>query len=131
MEDGIAYGVVNIEYDKNFDGFEYEQYCVDLLIDSGWDARVTSRGGDQGIDIIAENIGIKIVLQCKHYSKPIGNKAIQESYAGKEYECADFALVVTNNSFTKSAKELANATSVHLIDHDKLSSLISRFYDEI
>ena len=57
----------------------FEGYCADLLSNAGWNASITKGSGDQGIDIIAVKNGIKIVLQCKKYSSPVGNKAVQEA----------------------------------------------------
>ncbi|MBE9487312.1 MAG: restriction endonuclease [Chloroflexi bacterium] len=94
---------------------EFEIKCADVLISLGWTARITKGTGDQGVDVIAEKNGVKAVLQCKKYSNPVGNKAVQEVYAGKQHELADIAAVVTNSTFTKSAQELANTCDVLLL----------------
>jgi HJR/Mrr/RecB family endonuclease len=63
---------------------------------------------------------LSIAIQCKHYSQPVGNKAVQEVYSGKDFYNTDIAVVVTNNEFTKSAKELASSLDVLLIHHSEL-----------
>jgi len=104
-------------------GAEYEQYCAEILRKAGWKARVTAATGDQGADIVAERHGRRVILQCKLYSKPVGNKAVQEVVSAKIHEQADEAVVVSNTTFTKSARQLANTTGARLLHHDELSEL--------
>jgi DNA-directed RNA polymerase subunit M/transcription elongation factor TFIIS len=99
----------------NYDFYDY--YCSNIMRESGLDARVTPASGDQGIDVIARKGNIKVVLQCKKYSQPVGNKAVQEVFAGKNFEKAQYAAVVTNSTYTPSAKQLAASTGVYLL-HD-------------
>lgn len=109
---------------KPFDqmeGHEFEYYCADLLKKNGFDnTEVTKGSGDQGIDIIANKDGIKYGIQCKCYASDIGNKAVQEAFAGKTYYGCHIAAVLTNRYFTKSAKELAKKNGVLLWDRSKL-----------
>ena len=62
---------------------ESEAFCAEQLRACGWDAQLTPTTGDQGVDVIAEKHGSRVVLQCKLYSVPVGNFAIQEIVAGK------------------------------------------------
>ncbi len=96
-------------------GYEYEETCAQVLRNRGFSrVKVTKSSGDQGIDIIAYKNGEKYGIQCKYYSSPVGNKAVQEAYAGsKFYDCTQSA-IMTNSTFTKSAKELARKLDVQL-----------------
>lgn len=115
---------------KNFDlmeGHEFEYYCADLLRKNGFhDVEVTRGSGDQGIDVIAYKDGMKYGIQCKCYNSDIGNKAVQEAFAGKTFYGCHVAAVLTNRYFTKSAKELSESNKVLLWDRDKLKSFIER-----
>jgi restriction system protein len=102
---------------------EYEQLVTNTLSTYGWDARMTVASGDQGIDVIAKKQDIKVVIQCKLYSNNVGNAAVQEIIAGKTFEKADFAVVVSNADFTSSAKQLASSSGVLLMHHDQLANL--------
>jgi restriction system protein len=102
-------------------GIEYEIYCTEALRRAGWDARLTTVTGDQGTDIIAERDGKRVVVQCKFYSKPVGNKAVQEAAAARLHERADQAIVVSNAAYTKAARQLAGTTGVLLLHHDDLA----------
>jgi restriction system protein len=79
-------------------GIGYEQFCAERLRAAGWGAHLTKATGDQGTDIIAEHNGRRIVIQCKFYTSPVGNKAVQEVVAARLHERADIAVVVSNAS---------------------------------
>jgi len=97
-------------------GLEYEQYCVDYLNKHGYhNAKATKASGDHGVDVIAFKRRKKYAVQCKYYSSPVGNKAIQEVYTGMTlYDC-DYGIVITNSTFTKQAKDEASKLGVKLM----------------
>ena len=99
---------------------DYERYCRDVLRQVGWHANTTSASGDQGIDVLADKNGVHIVIQCKLYTKPVGNSAVQQALAGRAYARAHLAVVVSNASYTPSARALARRTGVHLLHHNDL-----------
>lgn len=107
----------------------YEAYCAQLLNQDGWEAFVGGGPGDQGVDIIATKTGLKAVFQCKKYSKPVGNRAVQEAIAGRAFSKADLAFVVANTTYTTSAHELASASGVYLIHHSQLLDLSAYLLD--
>lgn len=101
------------------DGHAFEEWVAQSLERFGWEAEVTSAGGDQGIDVIASFEGKRIGIQCKLYTGSVGNKAVQEAHAGKSYYGLDKVAVLTNSEFTRSARELAEMTDVILLSqHD-------------
>lgn len=102
---------------------EFEVFCGEQLRESGWDARVTQRSRDQGVDVIAEKGGRRIVLQCKLYSSPVGNKAVQEAVAARAFEQAHYCAVVSNSSYTSAAEQLASANSVLLLHYSDLKRI--------
>lgn len=110
-------------YDR-MDGHQFEAYCAKLLRKNGFHhVEVTRGSGDQGIDILAYKKRKKYGIQCKCYSYYLGNKAVQEAYAGmKFYEC-DVAAVLTNQYFTNSAIALAEKTEVLLWNRTVLEEL--------
>lgn len=108
-----------------FSPVEFEAYCARVLNENGWHANTTKGSGDQGVDVIATKGKFKAVFQCKKYTSPIGNKAVQEVIAGKTFASADFAFVVSNTHYTKSAIELAHKAGVHLIHYSELVNLQS------
>ena len=100
------------------DGFEFEHRCAAFLKTKGYrKVSVTPPSGDQGIDVIAYKSGVKYGIQCKYYSAPVGNKAVQEAYSGARFYDCDRAVVMTNHTFTKAARELADKLDGELWEH--------------
>ncbi|MCA9422639.1 MAG: restriction endonuclease [Nitrospira sp.] len=108
---------------------EFEHHCARILSQHGWKAYATKGSGDQGTDVIAERDGLRVVIQCKLYSKPVGNSAVQEINAGRIFEQAHIACVVTNTTFTQSARRLAQATGVLLLHCGDLPHLSARIHE--
>lgn len=107
------------------DGHAFEEWCADLLRKNGYqNVSVTPGSGDQGIDVLAEKNGVKFAIQCKCYSSDLGNTPVQEAHTGKDFYNCDVAVVMTNQHFTKGAKELAEKTRTRLWDRDTLKSML-------
>lgn len=107
------------------DGWQFEQYCADLLTTLDYtNVTVTTGSGDYGIDVLAEREGVTYAIQCKCYSNPVGNKAVQEAFSGKEFYKRMVGVVVTNNSFTQAAIKTAAETRILLWDRAKLREMI-------
>lgn len=106
-------------------GEEYEEYCKGILEAYDWDVIVTPKTGDQGIDLIGTYGSIRFGFQCKRYSKPVGNSAVQQAVAGRIHHNCEYAAVVTNAGFTQSATQLAESTKVLLLSTEGFENLIS------
>ncbi|MBN9532876.1 MAG: restriction endonuclease [Alphaproteobacteria bacterium] len=102
---------------------EFEVFCADELQRVGWDARVTKASRDQGVDVVAQKKGIRLVVQCKLYNQPVGNKAVQEVVAARAHESAQFGAVVSNNRYTAQAQQLANTNQVALLHYSDLRNI--------
>lgn len=112
-----------IEYNSAMNGFEFEDFCANLLEAKGWKVDKTKSGADQGVDLIITKLNRKIGVQCKKYSKPISNKSVQEIKAGLLYYNLNEGIVLSNNKYTKSAIELSNTNNIrlfHYLDIDKI-----------
>lgn len=110
-------------FDEAMSGVDYEHFCAALLRKHGWTASVTSASGDQGADIVCERNGSRVVVQCKKYGSAVGNWAVQEAVAARAHNHAQFAVVISNSSYTKSAIELANTNCVQLLHHRDIPNL--------
>ena len=119
---------------QNFDlleGHEFEYYCAQLLRNKGFiDVEVTKGSGDYGADILAEKEGVTYAIQCKCYTAPIGVKAIQEAYAGRDYYDRMVGAVLTNQYFTTPAVEAAKKLKILLWDRGYLESMIEEENNE-
>ena len=106
------------------EGHDFEYYCADLLKANGFlEVEVTKGSGDFGADILAEKDGITYAVQCKCYDKPIGVKAVQEVYAGRDYYDRMVGVVMTNQYFTQPAVELARKLNIMLWDRGYLDDM--------
>ncbi len=109
------------------DGHQFEYYCAELLRKNGFEnVEITKGSGDQGIDILAHKDGIRYAIQCKCYSSDLGNKPVQEAFAGKSIYRCHVAAVLTNRFFTQGAIDAADATGVLLWDRNKLKSFMDK-----
>ena len=115
--------ITDYAFSENMDGIEYERFCAQILEEQGWQVEQTVASGDQGVDLIAIMPGIRVCIQCKRYSSPVGNSAVQQVAAGRQHWRGTHSVVVTNAGYTQSAKELALSTSVLLLYHEDLNKL--------
>ena len=119
---------------SSMNGWDFERYCADCLLKKGFTkAEVTSGSGDHGVDIIAEQNGIRFGIQCKLYQGQIPNKAVQEAYTGASYYDCDVAVIMSNSELTKQAQEEARKLRVkfwnivnYTSDSEKIAENIER-----
>ncbi len=105
------------------DGIAFEYVCADILRRRGFiNVKVTQASGDQGIDVLASKGGKRYAVQCKLYSNPVSNSAVQEAFAGMKYYGCSKAAVMTNSTFTESARDLAESIGVELWDNTPTSA---------
>lgn len=116
-----AYTIANID---SMDGLEFEKYLASLLRRRGYtNVRLTERY-DLGIDIIARKDGITWGIQAKRYSGLVKAAAIRQAYTAlTRYKC-DRAIVISNSTYSRPAKLLAQDTNSVLIGREELSKWI-------
>jgi restriction system protein len=122
------YRNVDIAKVDKMTGLDFEEYLAPLFQMQGYSAKVTQGSGDYGADLVISKNGVKTVVQAKRYSSNIGVSAVQEIVAAKPFYHARKAMVVTNQYFTKQAKNLARANGVQLVDRDSLIAMINNSY---
>jgi hypothetical protein len=103
-------------------GIDFEHWCAARIEEQGWNVRVSKGSGDQGIDIEAMKDGMLVAIQCKRYAQAVGNKSVQEAYAGATHYRADKAVVIGTGGYTKAALELAANTGVILLDAENITA---------
>jgi restriction system protein len=112
-------------------GSEFERFMANVLRQKGYAVEETQATGDQGVDLIVPDLdGKRVVIQLKRWTGPVGNKAIQATFAGMAHYQADEGWIITTSTFTKSARELARSTSVRLIDGKELSDWLEGLREE-
>ncbi len=110
-------------------GHKFEYKCAKILRRKGFHhVKVTPTSGDQGVDIIGYKWFSKYAFQCKYYSYPVGNKAVQEVYAGGKYYDCDRFVVMTNGTYTRAARNAAEKLDVQLWENCSLLKSASPFW---
>lgn len=107
------------------EGHDFEYFCAELLKRKGFqEVEVTKGSGDYGVDILAEKEGVTYAIQCKCYSAPVGVKAVQEAYSGRDYYDRMVGAVLTNQYFTAPAVEAAKKLKILLWDRGYLEEMM-------
>ena len=115
----------NINHKK---GLRFENFCFQKFQSQGWVVKQTPFSGDQGVDIIASIDNLRLCIQCKDHQKAIGNKAVQEVFAGKKYWSGTHAILISRSGFTKSAQKLAMSSNVILINEFEIENIKNIIY---
>lgn len=105
-------------------GSQFELFVAEVLRALGYKTTVLGGAGDQGVDVIATAGNERLAVQCKNYRKRVGNKPVQEVYAGSRHHGCTAAWVVAPEGFTKGAVELARSVGVTLHDVQSLRGWI-------
>ena len=109
---------------RSLKGIPFETWLSRIFSNLGGKVELTKASGDQGVDLIVHFPHGKVAIQAKGYpSTVVGNKAVQEIYAGAGHYRIDDYAVVTNSTFTKSAKELAASLNCALVDKEGIENL--------
>ena len=95
-------------------GIEFERFLAKLFRRQGYrTTHVGSRGGDFGADLIVQKNKLKIAVQAKNYdTSRVGNDAVQQAVAGASFYNCKAAIVVTNSTFTKAARQQAAGSNL-------------------
>lgn len=108
------------------DGYKFEEFMKYVYEQLGYSVCQTPRSGDQGADLIlTSKKRRRTAVQVKRYKGKVSNSAVQEVVAAKGfYKCTE-GIVVTNSYFTNSAKQLAKANFIDLVDRNELEKMIN------
>lgn len=123
LESVASHGAPRITLDT-LSGIQFEQLVADKYRNLGVTVTLTKASNDQGADLVLRRFGKTTVVQCKRYSVPVGNFAVQEAVAAKAHYNAEEAIVVATSDFTRSAIELARSNRVQLIGRAQLLPML-------
>ena len=85
------------------DGWEFEEETAKIFRLNGYKAEVTRKTADGGIDILMYKDDKKIIVQCKHYSDPVGVSVARELNGLKDDFKADELILVASSGVTKAS----------------------------
>lgn len=113
-------------------GYEFEDFIAHLLICMGYNARVTEKSGDGGVDVIAHTdaLGLQppiIKVQCKKTTGSNGEPEVMQ-LRGTLGE-GEFGLFVNLGSYSHAARLLErNSPKIRLINGTQLVALVKEHY---
>lgn len=103
----------------------FENFVAETFLHLGYIVERTGKSGDQGVDLIVSRDARRVAVQAKGYlNQSVGNGAVQQAHAGMGFYNCHAAAVVTNATFTSSARVLAERVGCRLIDGSQLRDLI-------
>jgi restriction system protein len=105
-------------------GTEFEDYVAARLRRAGWRVTVTSVNGDYGVDLIAQRDGKSVAIQCKRHGKSVGVAAVQQVVSGARHHGCTKSIVITNQEFTRAARQLAHTHGCQLIGRRALQAWV-------
>jgi HJR/Mrr/RecB family endonuclease len=111
---------------RSMSGAQFEVFTADLFRALGHQAVVLGGAGDQGVDVIVNRRGERVAVQCKNHKRPVGNRPVQEVYAGAQHHRCVEACVVAPAGYTRGAIALARSTGVSLYDADTVRQWIRK-----
>jgi len=111
--------------------FEHLSKFVIEEVENPESSEVTPKGGDGGLDVVG-HVGDSIYecsfgIEVKHYSGTVGADIVRGLSGSLNRHSCGFGAVITNNTFTRPAKDAAreaDGPSVKLIDGDELTNLM-------
>ncbi|MEE4381454.1 MAG: restriction endonuclease [Pseudomonadales bacterium] len=114
---------------------EFERLVAGLLRAMGYKTRVTPKGPDRGVDIVASPDGLgfeppRVVVECKHRTRSqMGAQDIRSFLGGRHPD--DKGLYVSTGGFTKDARYEAERASIPLtlMDFEQLVASIVDHYE--
>lgn len=117
------------------DAEEMEELVAAILRAMGFRARVSPKGPDRGVDVIASPDGLglqepRIKAEVKHRSGSMGSQAIR-SFIGA-LRPGDRGIYVSSGGFSREARYEAERANipVSLVDIDELASLVVDYYED-
>jgi restriction system protein len=101
-------------------GVEFEEFVAAQLRTAGWSVSHTASTGDYGVDLVARKDGTRMAVQCKRLARAVGVAAVQQVVSGALHHGCNQAVVVTNQGFTKAARQLASTHRCRLVGREQL-----------
>ena len=121
-----------ISLDREIGGLtpeEFEAFVASLFEKEGWQASLTSRSGDMGIDInlLRTSDGRRAVVRCKKYKGTVGQPVVRDLYGAMTHVKADEGYIVTTGRFSSAAISFTKGKSIRLVDGEALLPWVRRY----
>lgn len=116
----------------NLNPLDFEMLVAKLFAEIGYDAKLTKRSHDGGMDIIANrNEPVQkeiLIIQCKRFENKVGVKYIRDLLGVVTDKKANKGTLITTSFFTKDSIKFAkNNPRIELIDYNTLAKLFNQY----
>lgn len=118
----LKYAKSGLRVIDRMSGAEFEEFVAAQLRVAGYSVTPTASTGDYGVDLIAKKDGARMAVQCKRLAKAVGVAAVQQVVSGARQHGCSRTVVVTNQTFTKAARQLAITHQCRLVGRTQLQS---------
>ena len=113
----------------SLDGWEFEEEVAKVFRLNGYEAEVTRKTADGGIDLLMYKDNKKIIVQCKHYSSEVGVSVVRELNGIKDDFRANELILVASSGVTKGCKDfIRNKPYFKILDLEDIIRLGLRPY---
>ena len=103
---------------------EFEEFMIKLFEKLGYSTTVTNRSKEYGCDMMLQQSDYRIAVQTTRSQSELTFTSVQRVLDSSRKYNSQMSVVITNNKFLSSAKNLAKIKNVVLIDRKKLLELI-------
>ena len=105
-----------LEQIKALDPVVFEKLCGWLYETEGYAVSMTPKTGDQGVDLLLEKKGERIVVQCKRYDGTVGQPVVRDLFGTMMHEQGTGAVLITSGNFSQQALDWGHEKPIRLID---------------
>ena len=108
----------------NTSGREFEEFVIELFKKLGYSTTVTNRSKEYGCDMMLQQSDYRVAVQTTRSESELTFTSVQRVLDSSRKYDSQMSVVITNNKFLSSAKNLAKIKNVVLVDRKKLLELI-------
>lgn len=118
---------------NGYDSYEFERLIADFISSRGFQAEVTEKSSDEGIDVLLEVESTVIGIQAKRYERTnkVGSPEIRDAYGAAVRGNIGVVVIITTSSFTEPAKKTASELNdngrvrIDLINGEEFTSILN------
>lgn len=104
-----------IKWWNDLSGYRFEKEVTSFLRGKGYDVEHTGQCGDGGVDIIMNNDGRKIIIQCKRYKSQISPHTLRDLYGTITSMEVDEGWVITTSRFSSGSINFSHGKPIRLL----------------
>jgi hypothetical protein len=114
---------------RHLSDLELEKLAEQVYKKLGYSVQHVGQTGDHGIDVLLVNPNNqKEIVQCKQWSKPVGEAALRDLYGAMMHDQAIRGWIWAPRGFSGPAKAWAKGKPIVLVDDAEINHLINIAY---